>query len=116
MNDICVRLALWVRDGRGGVQRPERPGAKRPALRQAEGCTLLLVALLWSPEGPTGKLFFRRLIIFLIGACRGLLRRDVGCTERASVVWRCCELVRSTFVHIFPFLSASLPRRCTGSV
>ncbi|RNC37840.1 hypothetical protein TcCL_NonESM12975 [Trypanosoma cruzi] len=59
---------------------------------------------------------FRRLIIFLIGASRGLLRRGVGWTEGASVVWRCCELVPPTFVHIFPFLSASLPRRRTGSV
>ncbi|RNC57297.1 hypothetical protein TcCL_ESM05139 [Trypanosoma cruzi] len=59
---------------------------------------------------------FSRLIILLIGACRDLLRRGVGWTERASVVWRCCELMLPTFVHIFPFLSASLLRQCTGSV
>ncbi|RNC38711.1 hypothetical protein TcCL_NonESM12016 [Trypanosoma cruzi] len=49
----CFVSARWS----GSAQRPERPGAKRPALLQAEGCTLLFLALLWSPEVPAGNLF-----------------------------------------------------------
>ncbi|RNF04696.1 hypothetical protein TcG_10888 [Trypanosoma cruzi] len=50
----CFVSARWS----GSVQRPERPGAKERALLHAEGCTLLLVASLWSPEVPAGRLFF----------------------------------------------------------
>ncbi|RNC57166.1 hypothetical protein TcCL_ESM05237 [Trypanosoma cruzi] len=66
-NELHLRAACFVSARWSGRRStPERPGAKRPALLQAEGCTLLLVALLWSPEVPAGKLFFRRLIILLV--------------------------------------------------